>query len=251
MSSSEPGDSQTATNDVSGGKVANISWQDVRKEVLRKIEAEEWRRGELIPGEMELAEKFGCARVTVNRALRQLSDEGFVSRKRRAGTRIAMNRVQKATFDIPVIREEVEAAGKLYHHEVIRKQMVPPPRGFAGEIWAGEKRKLLHLRSVHFADKTPYAFEVRWVNTSTVPKIVEVDFTHISANEWLVQNVPVTSSNFAFSAITLKNSDAKLLDAKPGDAALCVERATWNLAGPITSVRQIFKPGHTLKTEMA
>lgn len=230
--------------------VANISWQDVRKEVLRKIEAEEWRRGELIPGEMELAETFGCARVTVNRALRQLSDEGFVNRKRKAGTRVAMNRVQKATFDIPVIREEVEAAGKLYHHEIIRKQMVAPPSGFAGEIWESEKRKLLHLRSVHFADRKPYAFEVRWVNTATVPKIADVDFSRISANEWLVQNIPVTNSNFAFSAITLKKSEAKLLKAEPGDAALCVERATWNLAGPITSVRQIFKPGHTLKTKI-
>ncbi len=228
--------------------MANISWQEVRDEVLRKIEAEEWRRGELIPGEMELARKFGCARVTVNRALRQLSEEGFVNRKRRAGTRVALNRVQKATFDIPVIREEVEAAGKHYSHEIIRKQMVAPPGGFAGEMWAAEKRKLLHLRSLHYADGKPYAYEVRWVNTSTVSRIVDVDFSRISANEWLVQNIPVTSSNFAFSAIRLKKSEAKLLRAEPGDAALCVERATWNLTGPITSVRQIFKPGHTLKT---
>jgi GntR family histidine utilization transcriptional repressor len=228
--------------------LANISWQEVRSEVLRKIEAQEWRRGELIPGEMELAATFGCARVTVNRALRQLSEEGFVNRKRKAGTRVALNRVQKATLNIPVIREEIEAAGKRYHHEILKKQMVSRPTGFASEMWVAENHKLLHLRTMHFADKKPYVYEVRWVNPSTVPRIVDMDFEQLSANEWLVQNIPVTNSKFAFTAIKLKKSDAKLLRAEPGDAALCVERATWNLSGPITSVRLTFKPGHKLQS---
>ncbi len=226
----------------------NMSWQEVRHEVLRRIEAQEWRRGELIPGEMELAEHFGCARVTVNRALRQLSDEGFVTRKRKAGTRVALNRVQKATLSIPIIREEVEAAGKLYGHELIRKQIGSPPAAFAGETGVAGKRSWLHLRTMHYADRKPYLYETRWVNLETVPKISDVDFAMISANEWLVQNIPVTDSRFAFSAATLKKTEAKLLRAGVGDAALCVERATWNLKGPITSVRQTYRPGHKFQT---
>ena len=228
-----------------------MSWQEVRHKVLKRIEAQEWRRGELIPGEMDLAAEFGCARVTVNRALRQLSDEGFVTRKRKAGTRVAFNRVQKATLSIPVIREEVESAGKLYGHELIRKQMGPPPAVFPGEASASGKRQWLHLRSIHFADRKPYLYEARWVNLATVPKIADVDFSLISANEWLVQNIPVTDSRFAFSASTLRKTEAKLLKAEPGDAVLCVERATWNLAGPIISVRQTYRPGHKFQAIIA
>ena len=81
-----------------------------------------------------------------------------------------------------------------------------------------------------------------------MPKIADVDFAMINANEWLVQNIPVTDSRFAFSAATLKKTEARLLRTKIGDAALCLERATWNLAGPITSVRQTYRPGHKFQT---
>ena len=138
-----------------------MSWQEVRHEVLKRIEAQEWCCGELILGEMELAAKFDCARVTVNRALRQLSDEGFVTRKRKAGTRVALNRVQKATLSIPIIREEVETAGKHYGHELIRKQMGPPPAAFTGESGGAENARWLHLRTMHYADRKPYLYEAR------------------------------------------------------------------------------------------
>ena len=44
-------------------------WQAIRDEVKRRIHARDWKPGEPIPNEAELAEEFGCARATVNRAL--------------------------------------------------------------------------------------------------------------------------------------------------------------------------------------
>ena len=48
------------------------SFQDVRDEVMRRIEARVWDQGALLPTEADLAEEFGCARATVNRALREV-----------------------------------------------------------------------------------------------------------------------------------------------------------------------------------
>ena len=53
------------------------TWQSVQKEVLRRIHAREWKPGDLIPNEAELAKEFGCARPTVNRALRTLAEGGW------------------------------------------------------------------------------------------------------------------------------------------------------------------------------
>ena len=61
-----------------------------------------------MPGEVDLAEEFGCARATVNRAMRELADEGFIDRKRKAGTRIKSSPTRHAKFAIPLIRDEIE-----------------------------------------------------------------------------------------------------------------------------------------------
>jgi GntR family histidine utilization transcriptional repressor len=43
---------------------------------MRRIADGDWKPGELIPGEVDLADEFGCARATVNRALQDLADAG-------------------------------------------------------------------------------------------------------------------------------------------------------------------------------
>ena len=56
---------------------------------MRRIHARDYAPGANIPGEVELAGEFGVARATVNRALRELSDEGILERRRNSGTRVA------------------------------------------------------------------------------------------------------------------------------------------------------------------
>ena len=89
-------------------------WEDIRAEVLSRIRSKAWPLGTLIPGEEALAQDFGVARATVNRALSELARAGVLERKRKAGTRVAALPVRKATLDIPVIRAEVEARGEAY-----------------------------------------------------------------------------------------------------------------------------------------
>jgi len=87
----------------------------------------EWKPGDLIPNEADLALEFGCARTTVNRALRALAETGLLDRRRKAGTRVAAQPVAKATLDIAVIRQEVEARGQTYsYRRIARAEQVPP-----------------------------------------------------------------------------------------------------------------------------
>ena len=48
----------------------------------------EWKVGDQIPTEQDLAAEFGCSRGTMGRAIAQLVREGFVERRTRAGTRV-------------------------------------------------------------------------------------------------------------------------------------------------------------------
>ena len=70
----------------------------------QRIYSRQWQPGELIPNEADLAIEFGCARVTMNRALRALAETGLLDRRRKVGTRVTLNPITKATLQIPVIR---------------------------------------------------------------------------------------------------------------------------------------------------
>jgi GntR family histidine utilization transcriptional repressor len=105
------------------------NWRTLYAEASRRIAEGIWKPGELIPGEVELAVEFNCARATVNRALQELAKEGFLDRKRKAGTRVALHPVRKATLDISITRRDVEQRGHAYSHELLsRKQKLAPAK---------------------------------------------------------------------------------------------------------------------------
>ncbi|MDY4280076.1 MAG: GntR family transcriptional regulator [[Pasteurella] mairii] len=61
---------------------------NIAKELAQRISKGEFPVGSLLPTEMELCETYQASRHTIRDALRELSDIGLVSRKKRIGTRV-------------------------------------------------------------------------------------------------------------------------------------------------------------------
>jgi GntR family histidine utilization transcriptional repressor len=224
------------------------SWKLVRDEVVRRINTRVWPPGDFIPGEAELAEQFGCARTTVNRALRELALAGLVTRRRKAGTRVSLNPVRKATLYIPITRLEVEQRGCAYAHALLERKRKKPSLALRRQLGLAEDQAMLFMRALHRADGRPYIYEERWINTDIVPEIEAADCEAISANEWLVVNAPFTHGDIAFSAANASAREAELLATADGAAVFIAERTTWNGIQPITSVRMVYAPGYRMET---
>jgi len=218
----------------------------IAAEVRRRIVEQEWRQGDRIPDEVDLAIEFGAARATVNKAMQILAGEGLLERKRRAGTRVATTPAGRATFTIPIVREQIESAGMTYSHRLIAQRRSPLPAQIATRIGLTKGRVLIHLRAVHYGDGKPFQFEDRWINQALIPGADKVDFHHMNANEWLVRNAPYTRTDLTFSAENADTRDARLLETSLGQALLILHRSTWNDAGPITTVRIACHPRHKI-----
>ena len=94
----------------------------IREAIRARIVAGEWKLGELIPGEVDFAEQYGCSRTTVNRALQALAEEGIVERKRKGGTRVRPLPLPQAQVRIPLVREQVEDMGRTYSCEIVKRR---------------------------------------------------------------------------------------------------------------------------------
>jgi len=132
------------------------NWRDVMAEVERRIYTREWQPGQSIPNEADLAIELGCARVTVNRALRTLAEIGLLDRRRKAGTRVALHPVSKATLPIPLIRNEIEASGKSYGYYLLSQKTEPAPTLVTKQFALKEDVPLRHVIALHMADNKPY-----------------------------------------------------------------------------------------------
>lgn len=226
------------------------SWQTVQEEVLRRIHMRAWKPGEMIPHEADLAREFGCARATVNRALREIAKTGLLDRRRKAGTRVTEQPVAKATLDIAVIRQEVEARGYRYSQQLTERSVEVAPTATAAAMGARPAQKLLRLRALHMADARPYALEDRWINLRAVPEAEAQDFAETSSNEWLLKHAPYTHGEIAFSAANATAEEADALGCETAVALFVLDRMTWNGDLSVTKVRLVFAQGHAMRATL-
>ncbi len=224
------------------------SYTDIKEIVLARIRDHTWPPSSIIPGEIELAEEFGCARATVNRAMRELAEDGILDRKRKAGTRVNKSPIRHAKFAIPLVKVEIESTGAEYRYTLINEKSLTAPAWLRARLGLDAPAKILHMQCLHFADNVPFQFEDRWINSAAVPSIGTADFTTIGPNEWLVNEVPFTDVEIAFSARVADKELAEYLSLSIGEPVFTTERITWLSGTPITFARFSFGRGYSLKT---
>ncbi|MCR4269046.1 GntR family transcriptional regulator [Nitratireductor sp. ZSWI3] len=226
------------------------SFRTIRDELSRRIAERVWLPGTLIPGEETLAEEFGAARATVNRALQELARAGILERRRRAGTRVALHPVREARFIIPRIRQEIEGRGSDYQYRLLSCEEAKAPEVICARLSLQPGSRLLHVRCLHLADRVPYQFEDRWINPKVVPDALQADFSQVGPNEWLVGHAPFSTAEFTFMAAAASAEEAGLLQIREGDPVFVGERITWMRADPITLAHLVHPSSHRMVTQL-
>lgn len=212
----------------------------IRSDIEAAILSGELQPGARLPVEHELMERYGCARMTVSKALQSLAAAGLIERRKRAGSFVARPRVHSMVLDIPDLEQEVARRGQSYRFKLTRRAICAPDQRHDDEASLAGSGALLSIEGVHFADDAPLASEVRLVSLAAVPEFAEQDFDHISPGAWLLRNVPWTEAETRIAAVGADRAVAENLGVAHGTACLFVERRTWRGDEGITLVRQHF-----------
>ena len=205
----------------------------IRREIEAQILSGAWPPGTKVPGEVALMAQYGCARMTVNKALSALAGAGLVTRKRRAGTFVARPRAQSMVLEITDLAREVTARGQAYEWRLLRRtQRRSDHPEMPGNV--------LETEGVHYADYAPLAFEHRLISTAQVPGILTADLAQTAPGTWLLAHVPWTEAENRITATAASPALAQALGIAPGSPCLTVTRRTWRAAAPVTLVTQQF-----------
>ncbi|MFX4223120.1 MAG: GntR family transcriptional regulator [Thalassobaculum sp.] len=231
--------------------MADTPIYQVVKDALRaQIESGALVAGDQVPGEEQIAAAYKCSRLTAHRAIRELADEGLVVRRRRAGTQVAARDTGGVLIRIPSVREDIEGRGFTYRYELLSRRHAVPAAAIAAALGSEPGERHLNVVGRHWAGAKVFQHDTRWINLAQVPAALEIDFTEVSANQWLLENVPYSGVDHEISALAADARAAGALEVPPGTALLRIERVSRLGDKPITHASMLH-PGtlFSLKSE--
>lgn len=217
-------------------------WQQIRRALVGPILEGEWPAGTRIPGELELARRFGASRMTVYKAIQSLAKDGLVQRRRKSGTVVADRALERPIFDIWDIADLVTRGGGKYAFRLLeccKLAQDPERRELLG---VSSRTPTLWLRCLHLSDDKPFQLEERLVNIDAAPGITCHPLETESPGRWLMARVPWTDAEHKVLAREAPPEVALVLQIRARAACLVVERRTWNESTPVTYAR-LWNPG--------
>lgn len=218
--------------------------QQILEDIENRIMSGDWGPGHRIPFEHDLAETYGCSRMTVNKALTQLARSGLIERRRKSGSFVAQPMSQTAVLDIHDIKAEVLALGLAYSFRIVARSERTAKAEDRRRLIVERGERVLALHCLHLAGDKPFCLEDRLISLSAVPEAHDESFATLSPSPWLVARVPWSSAEHRIRAINADPELARTLGLDSGDACLVIERRTSRNGEDITQVRLTY-PGKT------
>ncbi len=217
-------------------------FQRIKDYLTSEIAAGRWKEGDVVPSEQALVRQFGVSRMTVNRAVRELTAEHVLTRRQGSGTFVAPQKVQATLVEIRSIADEIRARGHRHRSslQLLEKARATDYLALQFELPAGEL--LFHSVIVHFENDIPIQVEDRWVNPSCAPDYLLQDFAVLTPNEYLVQAAPLQGATYSIEALQPPRDIADMLAIEPRQCCLVLRRRTRSL-GRVASVVTMWHPG--------
>jgi GntR family histidine utilization transcriptional repressor len=217
------------------------AYQTIKAHVLARIHSGQWKEGDAIPGEEALAREFGVSRMTVNRAMRELSDEQIVVRIRGSGTFVAQQKYQSTLVEIRNIADEVAARGHVHRSELHLLERCKASEALARQFGLPVRSPLFHSVVVHYENDLPIQVEDRYVNPLVAPDYLAQDFRSQTPNAYLMRVAPLQGVRFAIEARLPPKEIGELLHIDPPEPCLVLRRQTFS-QGHVTTVAVMWHP---------
>lgn len=214
----------------------------IKRYIYEKIDNGHWLPGTRIPSENELVEIFGVSRMTINRALKELTGEGLLNRLQGVGTFVAVPKPQIALLEVRSISDEIAEWGgrhnSLVHH--LAEEEANPD--LAGAMGLETGARVFHSILVHRDGEDPVQISDRYVNPAAAPDYLDQDFTRITPNQYLMEVAPLQQAEHVLEAIRPDGTMQRLLAIDPDEPCLLLHRRTWSFGLVATKNRFVY-PG--------
>ncbi|WP_437889638.1 histidine utilization repressor [Phytobacter sp. V91] len=226
-------------------------YERVKSMIKTNVHSGVWPVNFRVPSESELVSQFGYSRMTINRALRELTAEGLLVRMQGVGTFVAEVRGQSALLEINNIADEIASRGHRHHARVLELTQLQADAQQSLAFNLPKGSRLFHSLICHYENGVPVMLEDRMVNALIVPDYLQQDFTRITPNAYLSSIAPIVEGEHIIEAVNIPRNECVYLEIDEHTPCLQVNRRTWTGRQEkkiVTSVRLVY-PGPRYRLE--
>jgi GntR family transcriptional regulator len=138
-------------------------YQQIKGLILRSLQAGEWKAGDMIPSELELAARFRVSQGTVRKAIDELATDNLLVRRQGKGTFVATHAEQHTQYRfLRLVPDNLDKQGPA-SRRIIECKRLRAPADVARQLQLRTGDPVLEVKRVlAFAD-TPTILEELWL----------------------------------------------------------------------------------------
>lgn len=221
-------------------------FERIKKSIVNDIESGKLKPDDKVPSETELTRMFNTSRMTANRALKELTEEGRIVRAQGVGSFVARPKPEAALLEIKSIAREIAEWGGVHSSEVLVLREEKATEEIARNMDLKPLDPVFRSIILHKDRDICVQHSERFVNPKVAPDYLAQDFNMITPNEYLMEIAPVQQAEHTIEAVTCKKEIRKRLKIKPGEPCLSLTRRTWSF-DMVATYSIIISPGSRYK----
>ena len=211
-------------------------YQLVKERILTMIHSGEWSPGQRIPSENVLVTTLQVSRMTINRALRELTQEGHLQRVHGVGTFVAEPPRHASLIELRNIADEIQEQGHKHRARLLLLQEEQAGPALAQAMALAAHSRVFHAVLIHYQDELPIQLEDRYVNPALIPAFLSVDFSQQTPTEYLIQTIRPDELEHIVQAVLPDVQTCSQLAIAATEPCLRLTRRTWAQQQVVTRV---------------
>jgi GntR family transcriptional regulator len=138
-------------------------YRQIKGLITRGLQSGQWRPGELIPSEAELAGRFGVSQGTVRKAVDELAAENLLVRKQGRGTFVATHQSARTQFRFLRLRDDEGLAESAPQSRILECRRLRAPVEIARSLKLRSGETVVLLRRVLSFSADPVVLDEIWL----------------------------------------------------------------------------------------
>ena len=217
----------------------------VFRDLRSALDANEWRPGDRMPTERELAERYGCSLITVRHALSELVREGRIERTRGRGTFVLQPRIERDIAGSMSFAEEMQRRGLDPATRLVTGRIEPAGEAVAASLDIAPDAPVVYLERVRLGGGEPLILEQARLPAERFPGLLAFDLERRSLYDILSERYAtrIVRAREAVEPISLRAREAGLLGVPTRSLALQIDGVAYGADGAAVEAARSFVRG--------